>query len=105
MLELLMEDMNLVEEKKNNLRNLPLEKKWMVVQQQLGQRYRDPQPADCMDDIEMLRSSPLDTAFLTNLAVALRSKPISWVNAFIENEGLAVLLENLKKVEEGERCF
>lgn len=56
-----------------------------------------------MSDIQKLRNSPLDTQFLTSLAVSLRSKPISWINAFIENSGLTVLLDNLKKVEEGER--
>ncbi|KAI8846857.1 hypothetical protein BC829DRAFT_445004 [Chytridium lagenaria] len=105
MLELLMEDLNLTEEKKQVLRMLPNERKWGMLQQHLGERYRDGASQTTQQDvqeIQKLRDSP-DKELLTNLVVSLRSRPIRWISNFIENGGLAILLDNLKALEDENR--
>jgi hypothetical protein len=34
--------------------------------------------------------------FLKELVVSLRSKPIKWINQFIEKDGLSLILKNLE---------
>ncbi|KAJ3218661.1 Disheveled-associated activator of morphogenesis 1 [Dinochytrium kinnereticum] len=105
MLELLMEDLNLTEEKKQVLRMLSNERKWIMLQQHLGERYRDNASQTTQQDIleiQRLRSNP-DKELLTNLVVSLRSRPIRWISNFIENEGLRILLDNLKTLEDENR--
>ncbi|KAJ3019022.1 hypothetical protein HKX48_002457, partial [Thoreauomyces humboldtii] len=96
MLELLMEDLNLTEDKKQVLRMLPTDRKWIMLQQHLGERYRDGASRDMQQDLELqrLRDNP-DKQLLTDLVVSLRSRPIRWISNFIENGGLNILLENL----------
>ncbi|KND03814.1 uncharacterized protein SPPG_01270 [Spizellomyces punctatus DAOM BR117] len=96
MLELLMEDLNLTEDKKQVLRLLPNDRKWIMLQQHLGERYRDGAARDMQQDQELqrLRNNP-DKQLLTDLVVSLRSRPIRWISNFIENGGLNILLENL----------
>ncbi|KAJ1563053.1 Disheveled-associated activator of morphogenesis 1, partial [Cladochytrium tenue] len=105
MLELLMEDLNLTEEKKQVLRLLSSERKWIMLQQHLGERYRDGASRDIqqeMQEINRLRDSP-DRELLTNLVVSLRSRPIRWISNFIDNGGLSILLNNLRELEEENR--
>ncbi|KAJ3223051.1 Dishevelled associated activator of morphogenesis 2 [Clydaea vesicula] len=108
MLELLMEDLNLSEEKKQILRELPIHSKWIMLQQHLGERYRDGGNKDLnreSEEISRLRgrnkNNPIEyRELLTNLVVSLRSRPIRWISNFIDNGGLEILLENLKLLEE-----
>ncbi|KAJ3096868.1 hypothetical protein HDU97_005466 [Phlyctochytrium planicorne] len=105
MLELLMEDLNLTEEKKQVLRMLSNERKWIMLQQHLGERYRDGASQTTQQDIQeiqRLRTSP-DKELLTNLVVSLRSRPIRWISNFIDNGGLSILLDNLKALEDENR--
>ncbi|KAI9364411.1 formin homology 2 domain-containing protein [Zopfochytrium polystomum] len=105
MLELLMEDLNLTEEKKQVLRLLSSERKWVMLQQHLGERYRDGASRDLqqeIQEIQKLRDNP-DKELLTNLVVSLRSRPIRWISNFIDNGGLAILLGNLKTLEDENR--
>ncbi|KAJ3020034.1 UNVERIFIED_CONTAM: hypothetical protein HDU68_010388 [Siphonaria sp. JEL0065] len=98
MLELLMEDLNLTEDKKQVLRLLSLDRKWIMLQQHLGERYRDNAARDLqqeISDIRKLGNHP-DRELLTDLVVSLRSRPIRWISNFIDNGGLAILLSNLK---------
>ncbi|KAJ3330667.1 hypothetical protein HDU76_005130 [Blyttiomyces sp. JEL0837] len=101
MLELLMEDLNLTEEKKQVLRMLSNERKWVMLQQHLGERYRDGASSNIqqeIQEIERLRDNP-DKELLTNLVVSLRSRPIRWISNFIDHGGLAILLDNLELLE------
>lgn len=105
MLELLMEDLNLTEDKKSVLRNLPSDRKWVMLQQHLGERYRDGAARDIHKDseeINKLQSNP-DKELLTNLVVSLRSRPIRWISNFIENGGLSILIANLKVLEDANK--
>ncbi|KAJ3413863.1 Dishevelled associated activator of morphogenesis 2 [Chytridiales sp. JEL 0842] len=105
MLELLMEDLNLTEDKKQVLRALSNDRKWVMLQQHLGERYRDSSSRDIQQEIqevERLRDNP-DKELLTNLVVSLRSRPIRWISHFIEHGGLTILLENLKLFESENR--
>ncbi|KAJ3069197.1 hypothetical protein HDU98_007726, partial [Podochytrium sp. JEL0797] len=97
MLELLMEDLNLTEDKKQVLRLLTTERKWIMLQQHLGERYRDNAARDLQQEIGDIRklNNP-DRELLTDLVVSLRSRPIRWISNFIDNGGLAILLSNLK---------
>ncbi|RKO85022.1 armadillo-type protein, partial [Blyttiomyces helicus] len=99
------EDLNLTEDKKAQLRRIPDEKKWVMLQQHLGDRYRDGPSRDVNQDIQeiqKLRENP-EKELLTNLVVSLRSRPIRWISNFIENGGLSIMLENLEKLEDANR--
>ncbi|KAI9209295.1 formin family protein [Polychytrium aggregatum] len=101
MLELLMEDLNLTEDKKKILRALTIERKWIMLQQHLGERYRDGANREMeheIQEIKRLKNNP-DKEMLTNLVVSLRSRPIRWISNFIDHGGLAILLENLSQLE------
>ncbi|KAI8615776.1 hypothetical protein BC830DRAFT_1168331 [Chytriomyces sp. MP71] len=98
MLELLMEDLNLTEDKKQVLRLLSIERKWIMLQQHLGERYRDNAARDLQQeiaDIRKLGNCP-DKELLADLVVSLRSRPIRWISNFIDNGGLSILLSNLR---------
>jgi hypothetical protein len=106
MLELLTQDLNLTEDKKQVLRDLPSDRKWVMLQQHLGERYRDGAAKDVnkvSEEIERLRSGPDDKELLTSMAVSLRSRPIRWISNFIDNGGLDSLIANLKILEDANR--
>jgi hypothetical protein len=100
MLELLMDDLNLTEDKKHVLRRLPDSRKWLMLIQHLSDRYRDPGPTDEVKEIERLQENSEDKALLSDLVVSLRSRPIRWISNFIDSDGLKVLLRNLESLEE-----
>jgi hypothetical protein len=104
MLELMMEDVNLTEEKKIVLRKLPQERKWMMLVQNLGERYRIG-PQEVLQEIQEIQKlkNGENKELLQNLVVSLRSRPIRWISDFIENGGLGVLLDNLNEMEESEK--
>lgn len=105
MLELLMEDLNLTEDKKDVLRILTNDRKWIMLQQHLGERYRDGAARDVskeLEEIAKLKNNP-DKELLTNLVVQLRSRPIRWISNFVDNGGLETLLDNLGRIEEENR--
>ena len=101
MLELLMEDLNLTEDKKHILRSLPDDRKWIMLQQHLGERYRDGGDINSIsnEDVDKLKADKPDKDFLVMLVVSLRSRPIRWITNFIETGGLDILLANLKRLE------
>jgi hypothetical protein len=97
----------LTEDKKQVLRTLSNERKWVMLQQHLGERYRDGASRDIQQEIlEIQRlkdNRDTDKELLTNLVVSLRSRPIRWISNFIENGGLTILLENLQSLENESR--
>jgi hypothetical protein len=95
------EDVNLTEEKKLVIRKLPHERKWMMLVQNLSERYRaGPQEVlREIEEIQKLKDGP-NQKLLNQLVVSLRSRPIRWISEFIENGGLAVLLDNLNGLQE-----
>ncbi|KAK5665677.1 hypothetical protein QVD99_007326 [Batrachochytrium dendrobatidis] len=100
MLELLMEDLNLTEDKKEVLRKLPDDRKWMMLLQHLSERYRAG-PQEVLHEIQEIQKlkDGADRELLTNLVVSLRSRPIRWISGFIDHGGFAVLLDNLNELE------
>jgi len=54
---------------------------------------------ECTKIIEEIKTAP-SVQNLKNLAILLRSQPISWVAAFVEGDGLTVLLQNLREIRE-----
>jgi hypothetical protein len=103
MLELMMEDVNLTEEKKLVIRKLPSDRKWMMLVQNLSERYRVG-PQEVLQEIQEIQKlkEGQNKELLQNLVVSLRSRPIRWISDFIENGGLGVLLDNLNDIEEQE---
>ncbi|KAI8898114.1 hypothetical protein BC833DRAFT_649016 [Globomyces pollinis-pini] len=101
MLELMMEDVNLTEDKKRVMRKLPKDRKWLMLVQNLSERYRiGPQEVLAeIQEIQKLKDGP-KPKLLLNLEVSLRSRPIRWISEFIEHGGLAVMLDNLNELEE-----
>lgn len=107
MLELMMEDVNLTQDKKVVIRKLPMDRKWLMLVQNLSERYRSgPQEVlQEIQEIQELKTGP-NKDLLNNLVVSLRSRPIRWISEFIDNGGLGVLLDNLNELEETERlCY
>ncbi len=105
MLELLMEDLNLLEEKKVVLRKLSDERKWIMLQQHLSERYRDSTAREVnreIMEISRLKVSA-EKDLLKNFVVNLRTRPIHWIMNFVDNGGLAALLDNLATLEEQNR--
>lgn len=102
MLELMMEDVNLTEEKKVTLRKLSRDRQWTLLVQNLSERYRSgPQEVlQEIQEIQKLREGPSNKELLNNLVVSLRSRPIRWVYEFIEHGGLTVLLDHLNELQE-----
>lgn len=103
MLELLMDDLNLTEEKKGSIKLLGDARKWIMVVQHLSQRYREAGQANEIEEITNLKENPEDKALLSALSVSLRSKPIRWIGSFIDAGGLQVLLWNLESLEDKNR--
>lgn len=93
-LELLMDDLNLTDDKKSVLRNLPPERKWIMCVQHLSERYIIHEEE--MHEISKLLHNPHDKALLGDFVVFLRSRPLRWISNFIQSKGLSVLLWNLK---------
>jgi hypothetical protein len=106
MLELMMEDVNITEEKKKVIRKLPSDRKLMMLVQNLGERYRQgPQEVlHEIKEIQTLRNAP-SIDILNHLVVSLRSRPIQWISEFIKNNGLIVLLDNLNELQVIGRFF
>ncbi|TPX33081.1 hypothetical protein SmJEL517_g03929 [Synchytrium microbalum] len=119
MLELLLEDLNLTEDKKKTIRDIPADRKWVMLQQHLGERYRagvitgstsnaisavpsSGISADGSVEIKKLREDPTPE-LLKDLVVCLRNRPVRWISDFVESGGLASLLDNLKELEDKKR--
>ena len=92
-LELLMDDLNLTDDKKKVLRNLPSERKWIMCVQHLSERYIIHE--EDMHEVSKLLNNPHDEALLGDFVVFLRSRPLRWISNFIQSKGLSVLLWNL----------
>lgn len=97
------EDLNLTDDKKGVLRKLPSERKWLMLFQHLGDRYRAG-PQEVLQEIQEIQKlrEGADKELLTNLVVSLRSRPIRWISGFIDHGGFAVLLDNLNELEMGD---
>ncbi|XP_046849776.1 disheveled-associated activator of morphogenesis 1-like isoform X2 [Xenia sp. Carnegie-2017] len=105
----LVEELDLTGSNKQAMFDLPLEKKW-----QLYQSKKKDQPSttdypeyyiDRMSSLNSLYFSRNDeeietrTKLVDDLKTALRTQPISFVNDFIEKDGMQCLLEYLKKMD------
>jgi Diaphanous GTPase-binding Domain/Diaphanous FH3 Domain len=103
MMELFMEDVNLAEDKKSLMRTLNSDRKWMMLVQNLSERFRSGSQEVIQEIIEIqkLRQEP-NEKIVHDLVVSLRSRPIRWINEFVEHGGLAVLLDQLNELEESE---
>jgi len=100
MFELLMDEINIPNSKKEDLRNRTNEQKWMMIQSHMNDRGSDQKDVvECTKIIEEIKTAP-SVQNLKNLAILLRSQPISWVAAFVEGDGLTVLLQNLREIRE-----
>jgi len=100
MFELLMDEINIPNSKKEDLRNKTNEQKWMMIQSHMNDRGGDQKDVvECTKIIEEIKTAP-SVQNLKNLAILLRSQPISWVQAFVEGDGLTVLLQNLREIRE-----
>jgi hypothetical protein len=77
---------NLLEERKIQLRQLPVEKKWLMLVNTLSDRFFTGTQEVLMEikEIEKLRSGQ-NRKVLTDLAVSLRSRPMRWINEFMEH--------------------
>ncbi|KAJ3334966.1 Dishevelled associated activator of morphogenesis 2 [Gonapodya sp. JEL0774] len=96
-----MENWNIPEPKKADLRKLPLDRKWLMVRGFLVSSENEP-TSTIPPILTRLRADPLDITLLSDLAVTLRSRAVSWISAFVQHGGLALLLGNMEKGGRGE---
>ncbi|KXS13715.1 hypothetical protein M427DRAFT_146386 [Gonapodya prolifera JEL478] len=96
-----MENWNIPEPKKADLRKLPIERKWMMVKGFLVSAENEP-TSGIPPLLARLRTDPLDISILSDLAVTLRSRAVSWISAFVQHGGLTLLLGNMEKGGRGE---
>jgi hypothetical protein len=54
---------------------------------------------DYIQITEDLKSNPT-TDLLSGLVVSLRARPIRWISKFVENDGLSLILDILRNMEE-----
>ena len=99
-LELLMDDLNLTDDKKAVLINLAPERKWIMCVQHLSERYIIHEEE--MHEITELLQNPQDKTLLGDFVVFLRSRPLRWIANFIQSKGLSVLLWNLKGLSDSD---
>ena len=83
------------------MRKLNNDRKWMMLVRNLGDRYKSDslQVLKEIKEIQKLKQNG-DKAFLVQLIVSIRSRPIRWIIEFIEHGGLAALLDNLNELQE-----
>eukprot|EP00835_Amoeboradix_gromovi_P003388 NODE_222_length_13951_cov_0.396982.p1 type:complete len:1016 gc:universal NODE_222_length_13951_cov_0.396982:1079-4126(+) len=97
-LELAMDDLNLPADKKDEFRAFDLDRKWELIK-------RNKQDSDESSRDEILRKlRNLNPDFpvieAKDVLVTLRSKPVRWIQLFIELEGLSVIMESLKRFQD-----
>ena len=95
--DLLLEDLNIGDEKKDLMRMFTVDRKWLILRAHLQEQRED---TEYLHVIEELKLGEQSLNLLSNLSVSLRSKPIRWIAKFIENDGLVVLLEYLQRINE-----
>ena len=98
LLELAMDDLNLPADKKDEFRAFDDDRKWELIK-------RNKQDTDEVSRDEILSKLkglnpdfPLPEA--KDVLVTLRSKPVRWIQQFIELEGLSVIMEALKRFQQ-----
>ncbi|ORY14842.1 actin-binding FH2 [Neocallimastix californiae] len=100
MFELFMDEINIPNSTKEDLRKRTNEQKWRMIQSHIADRGSDQgDVVECTNIIEEIKTAP-SVQFLKNLAISLRTQPISWISTFIDKNGLNVLLQNLKYAQE-----
>lgn len=100
MFEVVLDDLNLPPEKREAMRTLPDERKWIIVQSNLKQEA-DVEVTDdeIQREIATLKDQPT-TELLQSMSVSLRSRPIRWVSKFAEKQGITTLLAYLRDMPE-----
>jgi hypothetical protein len=90
--ETFLENLNLPEEKKEVMKKFPDARKWDIVQQQMNEQQEDEETAEdeIQADLADLKETP-NKELLQSLSVSLRSKPIHWINKFVELGGINAL--------------
>ena len=102
MFENIIDDLNLSDVNKEKVRNLSVDRKWLIVQSHLNGKNSK----DVLNDGNevtyfkdgLLSQDPTPNV-LKALGVCLRSKPIKWVNTFIESDSFSLLVSTLQKAQ------
>ncbi|KAI9139325.1 formin homology 2 domain-containing protein [Paraphysoderma sedebokerense] len=99
LLELVMDDLNLGNDQKQKMREFSDQLKWTICQSHLNDnKNAESVEQGVQEEIQQLKEEPSETN-LRSLDVSLRSRPIRWVQKFVEADGLEILLEHLKILE------
>lgn len=94
----LQDDLNFRGEKRTELNNISFNDKWAVVSQHLLETFKrisDPWSKNDLEEIEKLKGI-ITIEDLECLEVLLRTRPISWMGMFIDNDGLSYLVSGLE---------
>lgn len=96
--------MDLPPDSRTFFKHLPNSQKWQLIQQNLMHQGGNPEE-DCLIYTQKLQENPNSVDVVSRLATALHTKPMAWVDQFIQYGGLKTLLTNLKHLEEDENGY
>eukprot|EP00833_Pecoramyces_ruminatium_P004256 jgi/Orpsp1_1/1178288/evm.model.c7180000064723.1 len=100
----LMDELDLPPDSRTFFKHLPNSQKWQLIQQNLMHQGGNPEE-DCLIYTQKLQENPNSVDVVSRLATALHTKPMAWVDQFIQYGGLKTLLTNLKHLEEDENGY
>ena len=100
MFQKIVDDLNLSDGNKEKIQALSMNRKWLIVQAHLnGNSTKDVNNDETEVDYfhGALQNSQASDSVLKALVVCLRSKPIKWVNRFLEKDGLQQIITLLEQ--------
>eukprot|EP00158_Paraphelidium_tribonemae_P008824 Partr_v1_DN28698_c0_g1_i3_m50167 putative Dishevelled Associated Activator of Morphogenesis len=95
----LLEDLNISSDKKAVMRQFPKDRKWIMIQANKKPGTGRIAESKIGGLVESLKTQPT-TQLLSDMVIALRSAPITWISKFVEAGGLSSLLGYLRDLEE-----
>jgi hypothetical protein len=83
----LMDELDLPPDSRTFFKHLPNSQKWQLIQQNLMHQGGNPEE-DCLIYTQKLQEHPNSVDVVSQLATALHTKPMAWVDQFIQYGGL-----------------
>lgn len=94
----LLDDLNVPEDQRQNLINMPDEQKVTLIKQ-----HRSNLRTDAVNTPELwahkLRTPLPDVHLLRTLLIVLRAEPVTWMSRFVELDGVGLLTHILQNIE------
>ncbi|ORX49374.1 hypothetical protein BCR36DRAFT_291981 [Piromyces finnis] len=101
LVETFMDEINLSQDKREAIRNMSDEQKVLMISSQSSTSTSNSdrkEEDDALKYIQKIKLTPT-LEVIKHLSVLLRTKPIKWINDFVNNKGLSILLSNLNNIQ------